>query len=84
MNAAVAIFLENMAATPNPCSDTSGHRCPLCGAPLCVRWGRHSKAWFAFHGMNPYCADSSRWLARGVATQAEAVEACRQAAEEVV
>lgn len=77
----VELLRAEFEATPNPITLTSGYKCPKCATPYVIHFGRHSKKFLAFHGMNPHCADGYKFICKDAASHAQALEVCREYAE---
>ncbi len=82
MNAAVALFLSEMRNQRDPIKSETGYCCPLCGARYLVAFGRRSKRWMCWHAINPRCDRTGRFLCTNAATEIQAIEMCRIAAED--
>jgi len=76
----VELLRAEFASSPDPIKQTSGYKCPDCGAHYNVSRGRHSKKWLALHTANPHCAGHGRFLCHA-ASYEQAMEVCREYAE---
>lgn len=80
-NLAIAQWLSDMAATPDPVKQTSGIRCPLCGYHYNITRGRRCKRWLAMHALNPHCKRWGDFLRPHAATEEQAIENVREVCE---
>ena len=78
----LTLCIERLRDLPDANKNEAGHRCPHCAAPYLVSFGRRSKKWLAWHSLNPHCAQNGRTVTSNAATQEQAVEMCRIAAND--
>ncbi len=65
-------LMQKLEAQPNLTSTTPGPKCPECGLPYIVSYGRRSKAWIVLHpGVGTLCVNRAQLYK--AETQAEAL-----------
>ena len=81
-NASLELCRQTLIATFAPTETATPHKCPECGKPYVVTYGRHSKRHLAMHGINPHCPRAKDpFLRPHAVTREQALEACREACE---